>query len=65
MKIYRNPDKSIADKVYKAMINKGGYCPCRLDKVEDNLCMCREFREQIADDNYEGFCHCRLYYKEK
>ena len=27
--------------------------------------MCREFREQIRDPNFEGFCHCMLYYKEK
>lgn len=65
MKIYRNPNKEIADKIYAAMIKKGGYCPCRLEKCEDNLCICKEFREQIADENYEGFCHCHLYYKEK
>ena len=65
MKIYRNPNTKVADKVYEAMIKKGGYCPCRLEETEDNLCMCREFREQIADESYEGFCHCHLYYKEK
>jgi hypothetical protein len=27
--------------------------------------MCEEFRAQIADKDFEGFCHCRLYYKEK
>jgi ferredoxin-thioredoxin reductase catalytic subunit len=65
MKIYRNPNKTIADKVYQSMIQKGGYCPCRLEQSEDNLCICKEFREQIADENFEGFCHCHLYYKEK
>ncbi len=65
MKVYRNPNKALADKIYKAMLNKGGYCPCRLEQNDDNLCICKEFREQIADENYEGFCHCRLYYKEK
>lgn len=25
--------------------------------------MCKEFRDQIADPEYEGFCHCMLYYK--
>ena len=25
--------------------------------------MCREFREQIDDPNFEGYCHCMLYYK--
>ena len=38
---------------------------CRLQKIEDNVCMCKEFRDQIADPEFEGYCHCRLYYKEK
>ena len=24
-----------------------------------------EFREQIADPEFEGYCHCMLYYKAK
>ena len=24
-----------------------------------------EFKAQIADPNFEGYCHCLLYYKEK
>ena len=43
----------------------GGYCPCRLARTEENKCMCKEFKDQIADPNFEGYCHCRLYYKEK
>lgn len=43
----------------------GGYCPCRMEKTDDTKCMCKEFKEQIADPNFEGFCHCMLYYKEK
>ena len=27
--------------------------------------MCQEFRDQIADPDFEGFCHCMLYYKSK
>ena len=27
--------------------------------------MCREFREQIDDPDFEGFCHCMLYYKSR
>lgn len=65
MKIYRNPNKELSQKIYDNMIKKGGYCPCRLEQIADNLCICKEFREQIADPDYEGFCHCHLYYKEK
>ena len=25
----------------------------------------RVFRDQIADPEFEGYCHCMLYYKEK
>ena len=67
MKNYRikvNPDKEIADAVREGLKQKGGYCPCRFDKTEDNKCMCKEFRDQLADENYEGYCHCYLYYKE-
>ncbi len=65
MKVYFNPDEKITNALRNAVKKKDGYCPCRLDKVEDNYCMCKEFRDQIADPNFEGFCHCRLYYKEK
>lgn len=65
MKIYRNPNKELADKIYSAMVKKNGYCPCRLEENDDNLCICQEFRDQIADPEFEGFCHCHLYYKEK
>lgn len=65
MKIIFNPDAEFVAKMRESLKKKDGYCPCRLEKIEDNVCMCKEFREQIADPDYEGFCHCRLYYKEK
>ena len=65
MKISYNPDKEIVKTVKEGLKQRCGYCPCRFEKTEDNKCMCKEFREQIADPNFEGFCHCMLYYKEK
>ena len=41
----------------------GGYCPCRRERTEATKCMCQEFKDQIADPDYEGYCHCMLYYK--
>ena len=32
---------------------------------EEYKCMCKEFREQIADPDFEGYCHCKLYYKSR
>ena len=65
MKIMLNPDEKIVRSIREGLKKKGGYCPCRLARTEDNKCICKEFREQIEDPNFEGFCHCRLYYKEK
>lgn len=38
---------------------KNPHCPCRIEQIKDNLCMCKEFREQES-----GECHCGLYVKE-
>ena len=65
MSVKVNPNKEIADLVKQGRKETGGYCPCRLQKTPENLCNCEEFRRQIADPEFEGFCHCRLYYKEK
>ena len=65
MKIKLNPDKEVVKAIKEGLKKKGGYCPCRLEKTEDNKCMCKEFKDQIADPQFEGYCHCMLYYKEK
>ena len=65
MKIRFNENQEVVDSVKEGLKRTGGYCPCRLERTEENKCMCREFREQIKDENFEGYCHCFLYYKEK
>ena len=65
MNIRLNPDKNIVKTVKDGLKAKDGYCPCRVGKDPDNKCMCKEFSEQIADPDFEGYCHCMLYYKEK
>lgn len=30
------------------------YCPCKIDKIEDNICPCKDYRET-------GNCICKLY----
>ena len=65
MKIRYNTDEQIVKTVKEGLRAKDGYCPCRLEKTPDTKCMCREFREQIADPDFEGYSHCLLYYKEK
>ena len=65
MRITVTPDKEYATEIKRKLKDNGGYCPCSLVKNEDTKCMCKEFRDQVADPNYEGYCHCMLYYKEK
>ena len=65
MSISLNPNKEVVEIVKKGLEERGVYCPCRLEMSEDNKCICKEFREQMADPNFEGFCHCMLYYKSK
>ena len=65
VKVRLNEDKGVVARVKEGLKRTGGYCPCRLARTEENKCMCKEFREQIADPDFEGYCHCMLYYKEK
>lgn len=65
MKITENPDSEVVRIIREGLERTGGYCPCRIERIPENKCMCKEFREQIADPDFEGFCHCMLYYKSK
>ena len=65
MKIRYNENEDIVRLVKEGLEKSGGYCPCRRERTEENICMCKEFKEQIKDPNFEGYCHCMLYYKEK
>jgi len=65
VRIRYNENEEIVKLVKEGLEKSGGYCPCRRERTEENICMCREFKEQIKDPNFEGYCHCMLYYKEK
>lgn len=64
MKIRYNEDTEIVKSIQEGLKQTGGYCPCRMTRTDETKCMCKEFREQIADPTFEGYCHCLLYYKE-
>lgn len=59
-KIILNPDTELVAEIRRQLKDNDGYCPCRIQKIADNKCMCKEFREQE-----EGECHCGLYIKVK
>ncbi len=65
MPVKLNPDRAVVQMVKDGLQKTGGYCPCRLERTEENKCICQEFRAQIADPAFEGFCHCMLYYKSR
>ena len=65
MAVRLNEDKEVVERIKEGLKARGGYCPCRVLKNEEFKCICKEFREQIADPDFEGYCHCMLYYKSK
>ena len=65
MGVRLNENADVVRTIKEGLKKKGGYCPCRMEKSEENKCICREFREQMADPDFEGYCHCMLYYKFK
>ena len=62
-KVVLNSDEKIVKVVRDGLIRKGGYCPCRLPKNPEFFCPCDEFKGQLADKEFHGLCHCRLYLK--
>lgn len=49
-----NPNEKVVAAIKKGLEKTGGYCPCRIERTEDNICQCKEFRE-------DGICICKLY----
>ena len=60
MKIKINPNVEIVSNIRKALKDNNGYCPCKIVKNKDTICICKEFR-----DGPPGLCHCGLYIKEE
>lgn len=65
MSVRLNDNQELVAKIKEGLKMKDGYCPCRLQKLPEYKCICEEFKQQIADPEFEGYCHCKLYYKSK
>ena len=65
MAVRLNENKEIVESIREGLKRKGGYCSCRVEITPENKCICQEFKEQIADPEFEGYCHCMLYYKSR
>ena len=62
-KVRYNDDAKTVSAVLSGIDRKGGYCPCRLPKTPEFFCPCEEFKAQLADPEFHGLCHCRLFLK--
>lgn len=60
MKVIQNPDKEFAKSIKTQLKANNGYCPCVITKTPESKCMCKEFRDMIANGE-TGTCHCGLY----
>ena len=59
MKGYKiNPNIEHVNQITQGLHKKGGYCPCKVQKTEENLCPCDEFITT-------GECHCKLWVKKE
>ena len=59
-----NENKELVNEIREALAKNNGHCPCVIEQSEDTKCMCKDFRDKIKDSNFEGYCHCGLYYFE-
>ena len=48
-RFHLNPDAEIVKNIREGLKRTGGYCPCRLQHIPENICICKEFKEQLAD----------------
>lgn len=60
MKIEVNTDTELVLQIRRALKDNDGFCPCKLDKISSNKCLCEDFRLRTASGEY---CHCGLYKK--
>ena len=54
MAVRENENREIVDMIREGLRQRNGYCPCRMEMIPENKCVCKEFREQIADPDFEA-----------
>lgn len=62
MNVKLNPDINILKLIFIGLFQNGEkygklYCPCKLQKIDDNICICKDMRENKK-------CHCKLFITE-
>lgn len=65
MAIRLNEDKELVAQIREGLRRRGGYCPCRLERPRTTSASARNSASRCQDPDFEGYCHCMLYYKTK
>ena len=55
-------DTELVNDIRDKLKKNNGFCPCAIKKTEDTKCMCKYFREMIAENKVGEYCHCGLYH---
>ena len=59
-----NDDAALVATIREGLKRTGGCCPCRIQHIPENICICAEFKAQLEDPDFHGPCHCGLYVKD-
>lgn len=60
IKVTTNPNNELVEEIRAKIKENNGHCACAVSFNDANVCMCKEFRNQI-ERKEEGECHCGLY----
>lgn len=60
VKVTINPDKDFVKEIRSKIKENDGHCACAVTFANDNVCFCKDFRDQI-ESGISGSCHCGLY----
>lgn len=58
MKAKVNEDFKLVKQIREKLEANDYYCPCKIQRIPENKCMCKDFLQQGL-----GECHCGLYIK--
>ena len=57
MAVRLNEDKEMVKTVRDGLKRTGGYCPCRLERTEENKCICKEVRQVDFNRSWTSACN--------
>ena len=60
MRIQKTTDSVLAEQIIDMLKANDWYCPCKIEHLVENRCICEDMRERVPVGEY---CHCGLYKK--